>query len=358
MNNNTENNQQEIIDLREIFKKLYARKMLLIKTVAVAFVLSVVWIMPEPRTYTCTVTLAPEMSSLSGSSALGDIASSFGFDLGSMQSADAIYPTLYPDIMESTTFVTSLFDVRVKNLDGDIDTTYYRYLDKKQKVSIWKKPVGWMKKQISELTAEPEKAPGGKVGSKENINAFFLTKRQNEIIESIRGLVKCTVDKKTDVITITVTDQDRLISATMADSISVRLQDYIINYRTKKARVDVDYYEKLLAKAKQEYEVSLGKYSGFSDSHMLSTLEATSSRKSSLNNDVQTKLTTVNTLTIQLQQAKARLQERTPSFTMIQCATVPVKPAGPKRMIFVLGMIVLAFMGASLYILYFNKNKI
>lgn len=357
MDNSQLNDQQEIINLHEIYIKLVKKKKTLIKTVLISCVLSIVWIMPEPRTYTCTVTLAPEISSMSGGGAIGDIASSFGFDLGSMQSADAIYPTLYPDIMESTTFVTSLFDVRVKNIDGDIDTTYYKYLDKKQKTSIWKMPLGWVKKQISSITAEPEKAPSAAANNSSGVNTFFLSKRQNEIVEKIRGQVKCTVDKKTDVITITVTDQDRLICATMADSISSLLQDYIIDYRTKKARVDINYYDKLLSKAKHEYELALGKFSDYSDTHKLSTLESTSSRKSSLNNDVQTKLATVNALTAQLQQAKARLQERTPSFTTIQCATVPVKPTGPKRMLFVLGITLLAFIGSSLYILYFDKNK-
>ena len=45
----------------------------------------------------------------------------------------------------------------------------------------------------------------------------------------------------------------------------------------------------------------------------------------------------------QLQAAKAKIQERTPAFTMLQNASVPTKPEGPKRMIFVLVMTFLAF---------------
>ena len=39
---------------------------------------------------------------------------------------------------------------------------------------------------------------------------------------------------------------------------------------------------------------------------------------------------------------QARLQENTPVFTVMQSASVPLQPAGPKRMIFVLAMLFLA----------------
>ena len=53
----------------------------------------------------------------------------------------------------------------------------------------------------------------------------------------------------------------------------------------------------------------------------------------------------------QYQAAKAKVQERTPAFTMIKGAAVPIKPSGPKRMIFVIAMTILAFLGTGFYIL-------
>jgi uncharacterized protein involved in exopolysaccharide biosynthesis len=51
-----------------------------------------------------------------------------------------------------------------------------------------------------------------------------------------------------------------------------------------------------------------------------------------------------------LEAAKAKVQDRTPAFTIIEGAAVPVKPAGPKRMIFVIGMMFLTFIGTAFYI--------
>ena len=52
-------------------------------------------------------------------------------------------------------------------------------------------------------------------------------------------------------ITITVQDQDKLICATMADTARVKLQDFIIEYRTRKAKTDLDYYTKLTKRSQE-----------------------------------------------------------------------------------------------------------
>ena len=58
-----------------------------------------------------------------------------------------------------------------------------------------------------------------------------------------------------------------------------------------------------------------------------------------------------------LQNSKSKLQERTPAFTVIQNASVPVKPAGPKRMFFVAFMVVLASFITGLYFLRKDLGK-
>jgi uncharacterized protein involved in exopolysaccharide biosynthesis len=66
---------------------------------------------------------------------------------------------------------------------------------------------------------------------------------------------------------------------------------------------------------------------------------------------MQLKFNAYSVLNTQLQQAKAKVQEKTPAFTVIKGASVPIKPTGPKRMIFVCGMVILAFFGTIGWIL-------
>ncbi len=339
--------KNESMDLRVLVGKLIGKKRLFLRNGVIVFILSCIWIFPQPRYYESEVTLAPEVSSASAGGSLSDIASSFGIDLGSGPSVDAFYPMLYPDLLKSTDFVVGLFDVKVKTLDGQLETTYYDYLTNHQKNNPITYPFIWAKRQIKNLISDEDPNAGN-----EKVDPSMLTEQQQAIVTMIsEGKVLCSVDKKTEVISILVTDQDQLICATMADSIRVRLQDFIIDYRTKKSRVDVEYYQNLKEKAYADYRKASEAYARYCDSHVNALLQSSLSERDDLENDLQAKLTIYNTVVGQLNAAAAKLQERTPSFTIIQRATVPIKPAGPKRMFFVFGMLVLMFLGTSAYIL-------
>ena len=101
----TKNSEQQIIDLKKVFQALWKRKGLFFKVWIVTFILSCIWILPQPRYYTCEVKLAPEMNGEDIGGGLTSIASSFGFNIGGIGGQDAIYPELYPDLFESPEFV-------------------------------------------------------------------------------------------------------------------------------------------------------------------------------------------------------------------------------------------------------------
>lgn len=329
-----------------VFKKILERKRLYAKTVIPAFIISILWIFPQPRTYETEVSLAPEMGNSLGGDAISSLASTFGFDLGNLQNNDAIYPTLYPEVLKSTSFVISLFDVKVTTEDGLLTTSYYDYLLKHTESNPYLKPFYLVIKWVTSLVSNDSKQV-----NVQKVNAFKLTKDQDKIVKAITSSISCNVDKKTDVITITVIDQDPYICACIADTVRQRLQNYITDYRTKKARHDMEYYEKLTSQALKEYNQSVGQYSSYQDSHMNTVLEGVKSNARKLERSTEIKYSAYNALVTQLQIAKAKLQERTPAFTIIQPAIVPLKPKGPKRMIFVLVCTFLAFAGTSFHIL-------
>ena len=55
--------------------------------------------------------------------------------------------------------------------------------------------------------------------------------------------------------------------------------------------------------------------------------------------------------------AEAKLRERTPAFTTLQSASVPVKHAGPKRMITVAALTMLSFFVTAIVLLFSTKTK-
>lgn len=334
--------QLEVINLRDIIKKIWYNRKSFILPLSIVFILACIYIFSKPRYYSTDAKLAPEMGSSMNGGTLGTIASAFGFDFGDMQTSDAITPLLYPDLMEDNAFVASLFSIKVENQEGDIKASYYEYLKKYQKKPWWGGFTGW----VSNLLKSKPKAGN----AKKDFDPYDLSERDNNIVEKIRNNIKLSVDKKTGVITINIIDQDPRICKTLADSIMSNLQLFITEYRTNKARTDFEYYKELTLAAKKEYERTRQLYGSLSDANTNVALRSVALKLEDLENDMQIKFTTYQSLNTQLQAAKAKVQERTPVFTILKGAAIPIKPAGPKRMIFVAGMLILAFMAKTFWL--------
>ena len=332
------------IDCNKIFQDLLKHKRLYYKVLPIAFLLAAIYAISLPNYYSCTVKLAPELGSgAKAAGGLASLASSFGVNLGGgQQGADAISPTLYPDLMNSVDFKTSLFSIPVKREDDQQSFTYYDYLMNEQKASWW---------------SQGMKAFFGLFGTQEEdsvakVNPFKLTKKQDAIMKAIDQNVVCAVDKKTMVITINVTDPDPLICATMADSVKHRLQNFITDYRTSKARVDLEYNKKLYKEAKNRYEQARDRYAAWADSHRGVSSQAGQTKEADLQNEMQMQQQIYQQVVAQLQQAEMKVQEKTPAFTTLQSATVPVRKTGPKRAQMCLIFLFLAFLVTTGWILY------
>lgn len=338
--------KRDVIDLRDVFRKLWSRKWLFVKVWVVTFILACVYILPQPRTYVTSLSLAPELGGSSSGGALSSLASSFGFDIGGVQSEDAFYPELYPDLMATNEFLVDLLYVNVQTLEEDVDTTYLCYLAKHQKKNPLSLPWRWCKMQIKNIFSEPSE--GVDMGGR--LNPRRLSKEEDELVGLVRSNITCDVDIKTNVITITVKDQDPQVCVTMADSARTRLQDFITEYRTTKARVDMEYYKNLTDSARKEYDEAVEAYSYYCDAHQNVILQVYAMERDKLEANMQSKMTTYNAMNTQYQAAKAKVQERTPAFTILSSAVLPVKADAPKRMIFVASMLFLAFFGTCFWI--------
>ena len=345
--------QKKIIDLSKIFKLLWSKKKSFFIVWIVTFILSCIWIFPQPRYYQAEVSLAPETTG-EDVGGLAGIASSFGINMGGA-GTDAIYPTLYPDLMESNDFIVGLMPIQItteaKDDEPSITTDYYTYLKNYQKSNPLTQPFRVLSNSIKKAFSKEE---NGKPITAKELNPFKLSEKDSKIFERPTRNITCAVDKKTEVISITVIDQDPLVCATMADSVCRHLQDFIIMYRTKKARIDADHYQHLADSAKMEYESAVNEYSIFCDANQDIVLQSVNSKRDALEQDMQFKYNTYSTLAAQLEAMKIKLQERTPVFTTLKSASVPIKPAGPKRVLFVIGMLMLVTFINSIRIV--NKN--
>jgi uncharacterized protein involved in exopolysaccharide biosynthesis len=281
--------------------------------------------------------------------ALGSLASSFGIgSLTKMGDMDALNVEIYPDIIASFDFVAELMHVPVATKKGDLKTNYYTYLRDYQDEAWWKTIQGKIFEWI-------DPSPKDTYNGDEKISVLNLTKEQSNIFKSVVRNIKCIVDRRTDVVSITVTDQDPMVCATMANMTCKKLQEFIIAYRTNKANIDYEHYKKLTADAQKDYVKIRKQYVALADANQDVTLPSYKAKEEDLEDEMQLKYNVYTAMTAQLQAAQAKLQEATPAFTIIESASVPVKPAGPKRLFISVAMMVLSFFVVSVWLLVKTK---
>ena len=342
----TKDDDEPQIDWMSILRQLLAIRKKLYIAAAVGVVLGILIALSTPKQYTVSITLSPEMGSGKSGSGLASMAASFlGGSIGS-DSPDALNATLTPDIVTSTPFLMELFDARVVSQDKQIDTTFTAYLDKQK--SSW----------ISYVLKVPGMAIGG-------IKSLFSNKEQEETdtvqegtielnekdaakLGSLRKAIVTEVDKKTAITTLSVTLQDPKVTATIADSVVSKLQQYITAYRTRKAKEDCQYLEKLYKERQQEYYDAQQRYARYVDANSNVVFQSTLAERERLQNDMNLAYQVYSQVAQQLQVARAKVQEEKPVFAVVEPAVVPLNPSGTSRKVIVLGFLFLAvaFTGA------------
>lgn len=337
---------KDYIDLIEVCKKILSRKKLFFTTWCITFVVSCIVIFPVPRSYQSSLSVVPESQSAGAAGGLAALVGSMGINLNAGGSGgDAFFPDIYPDVISTNEFIVSLFDVPVETCDHELQTTYYDYIRNHNRRAYYSYPKVWLFQFIGWLTDDGQQGGGGGT-----INPNHLDKVTNGFVETIRDNISCSVDKKTGVITISVVDQDPVICARMADTIRVRLQKFITDYRTQKARTDMEYYATLMEDAKAKYLSDVEAFSTFCDQNVNMQLQSVITRKDFLHNEYTNSRDVYNGLLSQHRMAMAKVQEDTPAFTVLSRPNVPIKASKPKRVIFVLAMLILSSFGVVLHI--------
>ena len=350
--NYTNASQQEDeleIDLMAYARKLWAARKLLLKVVGIAAVVGLIIAISIPNKYTAEVTLSPE-SGKAGGSSLSGMAAMLGMGNVNMSGdANALNFSMTSDILASTPFILELFDTQVKTLDGEIDTTLIAYLET-ESAPWWSavmglpgKAIGGIKSLLSSKKEEQKNQP---------INPFQLTPRQKGKVTAIQGIIIAEADKKTGMTKIGVTLQDPLVAATLVDTVLVKLQKYITNYKTSKAQEDCKYWEQLYEERKKEYYEAQEKYAQYSDMNQGAVLQSVRIEQERLQNEQSLAFQVFSQTATQLQMSRAKLQEEKPAFAVLEPASVPLYPTGTSKKIILVGIVFLAVAGASAWVLF------
>ena len=81
-------------------------------------------------------------------------------------------------------------------------------------------------------------------------------------------------------------------------------------------------------------------------------LETYIARRDELENEMQTAFTLMNQMAVQMQTAKAKIQERTPAYTVIKSAKMPYRASGMSRLMMLIMTVFVAVMADAAWVLF------
>ena len=341
---NVEAVEESSIDWQDLLSKAWRGKKFIITVTVVFMFLGLISALTMTRLYTSKVTLVPELGK-STSSSLSSLSSMLGIGGMTMgSSADAYHVTVYPEVVASTPFVAKMFDMRVTDPKKGIDTTLVGYLTR-ERFSIGN-VIGYVTKPIFSLFSNKEEETKGN-----ELNLFHLTKEQDRIVKTMNKAIQVDVDKKTGETTIQVTMDNPVIAATVADTVCKHLREYIVEYRTRKAREDLENYKKIADESYQRYLKASKAYAYYQDHNRGLILNAVISEGSRLSNELQIASQLYQQMKLQAEMARGKVIDEKPVFAIIQPATVPLLPQNSRAKVLIIWTFV-GFVLSCAWVLY------
>lgn len=286
-------------------------------------VLGVLYSVSKPNEYTTTIRVMPELKSAAGTGGLGDLKSLAGLagvNLDNASTPEAIRPDLYPDIVQSVPFTLHLLSQPVVTSGQKKPYPLQDFLAEQGKNAFLGRLMGGGEAEKPVTDTAP--GTGG---------TLQLTKLQEGLSRQLNQQVSASIDKKSGIMLITSSMPDPTVSALVAQHTLDHLTKYVTDYRTGKARQQVNFLNHQVTNARQRYQATEYALSAYRDRNRSLFLNTAKIEEQRLQADFLLAQTVYSDLSKQLEQARIKVQEEAPVFEVLEPARVPLMKSGPKR---------------------------
>lgn len=258
----------------------------------------------------------------------------FGISVGGL-GEESIPTQLYPDILESIPYQVELMNQPVYFSEYDTTVTPHMFFSeiydpfsltgfiKGYTIGLPGKIIGLFKNADNEI--EPV------ITEVNRDSVLHISKRQMGTVNKLKS--RLTVSTESGVITIDSEFPDPQAAAEIAQNGITLLKEYVREYRTQKAKEDLEYIEEQLASAKKRFEAAQQKLAIFRDSNVSLATAKAQTREQELQSQYDLSFEIYNSMNQRMEQARLKVQEQTPVFSILQPVSVPLEKSAPKRLL-------------------------
>lgn len=341
------------INWNDIFQLLWKGRKTIIKAIIVFFTSGLLYLVFSPREYKSEITLVVETSNISGlSGMLQQLSGLAGISLD-RKDKEALSPDLYPEVITSNAFLLELMNEKITEPRNDSSITIGQYIERYTNSNLLVdytfglpgKFFGWIKggssvENASKLTIIDS-----------SFTPLKLSDKQYDIINNLRERITTEQEfKKNNKIVVSVEMQDPEVAAQVNCMIAQKLQAYIIQYRTLKARNDLQFISARTSEAELKYIEAQQALALFRDKNKNIILKSVYAEEERLKAEYDLASNVYSTLSQQNEQAKIKVQENTPVLIVMDPASIPLKKSKPKTILTLAFMIFLGISAGSCFV--------
>lgn len=331
--------EEDEIDLLSIIKRLFDKKKFVLKILSVFIALGLLVALTSPKVYTAGSTVVPQVATKGGGS-LSGLASMVGINLGDMGAGKELSPNVYPKIVNNVKFLKELMYTRFKfdKIDSKISLLDFYTSPDYRKTTV----LGSVKKYTIGLPGLALKALKGK--KKEDVKIpssdefYTLSTNENICKNILKSIISINLDKKEGFITLSVDMPEANLAAQVALKVQQLLEEYIIEFKIKKAKNQYINISRMFEEAQNEYDERQIEYAKYLDANKDMSSALAKTKGEQLKNKFELAATLYKSLAQQKVRAEVKLREDTPVLTIIEPVVVPNTKTSPKR-----GLIMVAF---------------
>ncbi len=340
---------EDEIDLIALLKKLWHGRALIIKSMLFFMLMGIIVALASPMVYTSSSTFIPQSDKTGSSSSLSGVASLVGINLGGASNGAEIPPSIYPKILESTSFKRELLNLKLEHPGSDSTTTLNKFLKNKKTVDY----IGVVKKYtiLLPFTILQTLKGGGDKKDFNNTSKMFVSDEEERLFNRLNSVISLSVNEQEGFVMLSANMDEPIMAALVAKGAQEILQKKVIDYKIKSASEILAFNEAQLALKKNEFDNLQNKLALFNDSNLNIIDSRFNNKKLGLQSEFEIVNAVYQELAKQVERSKLQVSKDTPIFSVISPVTVPNKRSAPKRTLIVVIWLFLGLVLSSFYIL-------
>lgn len=342
--------QEEQFDIVWLLLYLWSKRKFIMICVGVVTLIAIVKYVSTDAKYKASASILPVvdegMASKLGN--MGGLAAMAGIDLSQSSNGNIITADLYPKVASSTPFLMELMNEKVKWNEPDTVMSLYEHVVQRTPsfgdyllaytIGLPRTIKSWFSDEDSLIIDNSGEEP----------MYVVLDKYQRKALSEMSEMIVVEENPIYRTIELSCYAESPEQAATLASKAVELLQKIITEYKTKRARLSLNFIEERYSETMSDYEKIREQFYAYKDSHRDMISERVDIVYQKLSDEYNISYSLLQTLSSQMEQAKMTLMENTPVFSVVEPVVMPKEKDSPSaKWHLVLGFFLGGFFGVG-----------